>query len=214
MNILNFLCSSRYITHISEYPSDFNCELLVDADRNDSGGRLLYDFDSPLICREGRGSVTDSDPYVYSSAGPIDSLVVILETPLPDGVQEILEIPGGSDYFINGSGTQRITITATTFEAYENALRELEYVNISANLTEGPGQVRIYAHRLDRRSDPATCYLSVFKGPNAGLNDSLDVCQMDPNHVSLDNLLSSDADPGGIWEPANTFIPSVAGEFV
>lgn len=210
---LNCTSEGELIQRITEYYPDYNCELLIDADKDDSGGLAPYHFRQRPLCSPGDIGVTDTDPYVYSSLGQIDSVVVQLSTPVQDPGEEFVELIPDPAYTLRGSGTERIVIESTTFEGYKQALSRLRYRHLGQNsYTEGERTIWLTAHRLQQVSDTANCYIPVMQGKSAGEGMYLEVCQQNSS-IDFRDSLSFDADLEGNWAYAPVAPLQLAGIF-
>jgi hypothetical protein len=210
---LKFLCKTdeEYIWSITELPVEYDCTLLVDSDKDNSGGLLPIHYQQEGLCGRGRSPVTDRDPYVYSTVGKIDSIVAQLASPLPDGSQEYLDLGIDATYTIRGSGSDRIVIESESFEGYELALRRLEYVNDALNPTVGGREVWLTAHRLERVSDTSRCKIPILAPARAGQDMDMEFC-ISTETLDLSPLLSSEAEADGYWSPGSVARMDLIGD--
>jgi gliding motility-associated-like protein len=195
-----YLCNTDlFIWALADLPVDYDCTLLVDADRDQSGGWLPIHYRQPNVCGSGWSYVTDRDPYVYSSVGRIDSLVVRLAEGVVDVGSEYLDLESDPAYTVSGNQSSQIAITAGTFSDYELALSRLRYFHSGTSPSSGIRQVQITAHRLDRISDTARCEIPIYSKPNAGEGKAIAFCALD-EFIDIQDYRSSEADVGGSWQ--------------
>lgn len=197
---------------VATFDVDYNCTIVIDTDHDNSGGLFPYHFRQSPMCQPDTSPITDIDPYVYSSLGFIDSIIVNIHSGNLDGEDEQLSIIDGEGYDILRQSSDQMVISASTFDDYKHALRQLRYIHSGSSMQSGDRIVSFLAFCNDLVSDTAFCHIPIASGAFAGPDVSLEYCA-DNGALELSDIISDLADKGGVWSPSTTIPVGSTGHF-
>ncbi|MEE9372040.1 MAG: hypothetical protein V3V00_03210 [Saprospiraceae bacterium] len=169
-----------------------DCQRRIDLDADDSsiGG---VDFLIDSLCSFDLLPLSDID-IMISNEYPLDSIVVILVSPLSGANISI----SNGNYDLQ-SGANKTTLTTNGFTElaeFEEAIRN-GFINNLDNVSEIQISFTVWYDGVAGNPAIAT-YRFAVPLPNAGDDITREYCEGDPN-LTLDNILASDADDGGLF---------------
>jgi hypothetical protein len=202
---VQLVCNNEFYDFGGTSPSEFlasdpECDLLFDLDRNNSSGVYPYDFriDSILCADSKTTHIVDSDVYLHTSA-ELDSIIITLSGDL-DGASEALAFSHNVPNAALTSTNDRYILTLTSDRsdaAWLNALRAIQYSNISATPSAGLRTITFTAYNAIKHNQAQT---SIRLGAQAyaGRDTSIIICaSMQINGFSQ----HIDGQSGGYWSP-------------
>ncbi len=216
---LNTICTDFHSVGAAS-PLEFiasDCELLLNFDINNSTGLPPYDYQADSLCNIFSLPIVDNDPDVYSDAGAMDSLLLVLTNLQPDGMEEYLQFSGMMIPNLTVLGNQTDSLWLINqggnadFDAFRQALLQVDYVNVASSPTSG---TRIMEGRFWSQGDTsnlATAFLPVLTGP-APVLDTFQICQGD-TLTWYGNAYSSDTSFCDTF-PTTTGCDSVVGLYL
>lgn len=207
------LCAfDEWYRSVATFNVDYNCTIVIDTDHDNSGGLFPYHFRQSPMCQPDTSAITDIDPYVYSSLGFIDSIIVNIHSGNLDGDDEQLYLIEGEGYDILRQSFDQLVISAGTFDDYKNALRQLRYIHSGSSMQSGDRIVSFLAFSNDLVSDTAFCYIPIASGAFAGPDVSMEHCA-DNGALELSDIISDLAHIGGVWSPSTSIPVGSTGHF-
>jgi hypothetical protein len=181
--------------------ADPECDLLIDLDRDNSGGRFPYDFEnSALRCSDTYvTTVADRDAFLLSSVY-IDSLVFVLSDDL-DGALEFLHANDLTTIHQWNTDGQKYTLTLEGEQpdsVWIEALRSVSYENSAVRPSPGQRIIEVRAYNSIKTAT-ATSYIDVHPIPDSGIDTTLIICSAQIKE-NINHLIRS-VDTG-YWEPS------------
>ncbi|HZV71472.1 MAG TPA: gliding motility-associated C-terminal domain-containing protein [Saprospiraceae bacterium] len=176
-----------WIVTTSEFTPSATCSITIDLDCDDSSGAPGSDYNTATLncLTTGGVKVADEDVNVLFD-DIINEMTIMLNTPLPDGVNEVLimtgSVPGIS---VSGSGTNSITFSNNgnaNSKDFTDALQLLVYDNITPYPSQGLRTVSVqFTTNAGSLSNQAFAFINVIElmalqvdlGPDQELCDGL-----------------------------------------
>ena len=160
----------NFISSILEFTEQFDCEVELDLDCNDSSGATQADFNSPdYNCLSIGVGIADEDiRMTYDSY--IATMEIRVTGFVPDAPHEVLiSIGGVPNIDVDGSGTDMITLTnsgGAKSTDFKTALHSILYRNNAIPLTPGPRTVEVqFTTESGVMSNVATAFIDVLELP-------------------------------------------------
>ena len=196
----------------------FDCELLIDLDKDNSTSSNKNDFEIDAKCNAENIELSDLDLYIRADMGHIDSVKIWID---PNNVfysDESLSYLTHPTISIRSNNDKTFTLIPSQsdgFKEIEDCIRQFKYSNTSCTVSPNDARIHFIAHIGAKTSDTATATIHLSGDfPNAGHNDTLDLCLNDPP-IQLLPLLGQCASVNGTWHSAlsitnGIYVPSSA----
>ncbi|MEO1711845.1 MAG: hypothetical protein AAFU60_00725 [Bacteroidota bacterium] len=144
-------------------PECFEYEL--DLDENNSSGAFPFDFNGATVdCQQNSVPIADSDVLITTGYPPA-VMTITLTNGFLDAPLEYLQLNPQPGIIVAGSGTPNLTLTNAGFASiqdFENALQNVEYVNLALPPTSGTRFVEVqYVSTNGPLSNVATAAIPV-----------------------------------------------------
>ncbi len=159
-----------YLASNTEYNGQFECQVSLDLDCNDSSGASDADFNSlEFDCLSDGVIIADEDIKIQIDAIITEMRVEITGT-IPNGLNEVLIMSGSVPAInANGSGTSMITLTnagGAKMQDFKDALHLILYDNTSAFPIAGLRTVEVqFTTESGMMSNVATAFIQVNELP-------------------------------------------------
>lgn len=206
-NSIHFLCDNvRGSLQGGTSPLDFlqsQCALTIDLDLNNSSNLIAQNYQLDTFCVTSI-PITDNDLEVFANA-PIDSIHIKISSSPQAAEEEQLTITNSFGISLQPSDNQEIILIgspATTFEDYENAIKNIRYEITGNIIAGGERQIELTAYSDGRTSDLATAFLNIntTDAPSAGIDTQTEFCNSNRKYQLLD-MLDGTPFPNGRWLP-------------
>ena len=137
------------------------CRLHVDLDKDDSSGAGAFDFFTDTICLPPI-NIADEDAEVFSDI-EVDSITIELMDIIDNG-EEFLSLSNGANLNFIGNNSTKITLInagSSSTLSFENALKDIQYLNNAVNVSAGTRTVVVTAYAPGYVSEPATSFILI-----------------------------------------------------
>jgi len=146
----NFICNLGVTMTGMSMASDYlisDCNITVDLDADNSSGSANGNYNAAINCSN-TVSISDNDVTINSDAD-IDSIVIYINNGIVNNGNEILNCSSANNINISNNNTTKLNLVAqtnATLTDFENAIKNIDYLNNASTPSAGLRQVTTVAY--------------------------------------------------------------------